>query len=264
MTFYEKKDKLSVNEKIALLTGSGAMEAVNLGKGAGLRMADGPLGVKTENDNSVCFPNPCLIASSFDVDLCYEIGLAMGAEARRSGVNLLLSPAINIKRNPLAGRNFEYYSEDPYLTGKLATAYARGVRETGIGVCVKHFACNNQESKRWVQDSVIDDDTLRNLYLKAFEMLVKAGVADAIMAAYNSVNGIQMNENVYLLESVLRKEWGYDGVVVSDWASVDNIVAAINGGLDLEMCGNASLSVPELTEAYKKGELSDLTIDRHV
>lgn len=186
-----------MQEKITLLTGVSAMEAVDLGEGTALCMADGPCGVKTRDGNAVCFMNTGLMAASWDKELCNEIGEMIGVEALRCGVDLMLVPAINIKRSPLAGRNFEYYSEDPFLTGTLAAEYINGLKKKGVLTCVKHFACNNQESYRWTQNSIVDDDTLRNIYLKAFEIVVKNTKVDCVMAAYNLINGVYACQNKY-------------------------------------------------------------------
>ena len=186
-----KIEEFTIDEKLLLLTGSSAFSAVNLPE-KGLRpiqMTDGPNGVKTQDGDAVCFMNTCLMASSWDREICRETGAMIAREANRCGKDLLLAPAMNIKRNPLAGRIFEYYSEDPYLTGILASEYVKGVQSEGVLTCAKHFACNNQETLRWTQNSIVDEDALRNIYLKAFEMLVANTDVDCIMASYNLVNG---------------------------------------------------------------------------
>ena len=227
-------------------------------------MGDGPYGIKTKDGNTVCFLNTCLMACSWDDEVCYSIGKMLASEVKKHGVDLLLAPAINIKRNPLCGRNFEYYSEDPYLTGKLASSFIKGLKSNGLVVCAKHYACNNQETDRWSQDSIIDDDTLRNVYLKAFEYVVKNTDVDCIMASYNKVNGVYACQNNYLLDGILRKEWGYDGDVMSDWCAAVDIVASVNNGMDLEMPGNVHNSLPKLSKAYKDGELKIEKIDKSV
>ena len=186
-TARQKLKMLTTDEKIQLLSGTEALEALNLPHHGvnGIKMADGPHGVKTKHGNAVCFMNTCLMASSWDDDICYTVGKMLGDEANRNNVDMLLVPAMNIKRTPLDGRNFEYYSEDPYLTGRLATEYVKGIKETGVLVCAKHFACNNQETNRFVQDSIVDEDTMRNIYLRAFEMLLSSADVDSVMASYN-------------------------------------------------------------------------------
>ncbi len=252
---------LSIEKKLGLLTGYDNFSALKINDEPLIRMADGPNGVKTADGDSLCFPNTCLMASSFDKELCFEIGKMLGIEARRHGVNLLLAPNVNIKRNPLAGRNFESYSEDPFVTGALALEFIKGIKSKKVGACIKHYACNNQEHLRWIQNSVIDDDTLRNVYLKAFEMVINGTDVDFVMTAYNKVNGKQCCENEYLLKTILRDEWGYKGAVVSDWASIGDVVQALKNGLDIEMPCNYELTYPKLYKAYASGELTEQEID---
>jgi beta-glucosidase len=253
----DKKSKLkelTIEEKLTLLTGAGAMSAVDLpNRGLdGVWMADGPCGVKTQDGNAVCFMNTGLMAASWDREICYEIGAMIGDEATRCGVDLMLIPAINIKRSPLAGRNFEYYSEDPYLTGTLAAEYVNGLKAQGAITCVKHFACNNQESYRWSQNSILDDDTLRNIYLKAFEIVIKNTQVDSVMAAYNLINGEYACQNKYLLTDILRGEWNFNGVVMSDWCAAADVVQSVKNGMDLEMPGNVRNSLQKLKRRTKR------------
>ncbi len=259
-------EEFTIDEKLLLLTGGDAFSAVNLPK-KGLKpiqMTDGPNGVKTQDGNAVCFMNTCLMASSWDKEICREIGAMIAREANRCGKDLLLAPAINIKRNPLAGRNFEYYSEDPYLTGILASEYVKGAQSEGVLTCAKHFACNNQETLRWTQNSIVDEDSLRNIYLKAFEILVANTDVDCIMASYNLVNGEYSCQNKHLLKDILRDEWGYKGVVMSDWCAISELIPSIQNGLDLEMPGNAHNSFQKLKTAYEKGLVSETVIDEKV
>ncbi len=257
--------KYSIEEKLKMLTGVDGFAAVHPKdvQEPLLRMSDSPIGVKKGGSKAMCYPNPCLVASSFDRELMFQLGKALGTDCRAYNCNLLLAPAVNLKRSPLAGRNFEYYSEDPYLSGVLVGKFVDGLHSEKVGVCVKHFACNNQETARWVQDSVVDDDTLRNVYLKAFEMLVKNNNIETIMSSYNQVNGTYAAENKYLLNDILKGEWGFDGIVISDWASVRNLVNSFNNGLDLEMPNNNN-SFQVLKDAYEKGELSEETINESV
>ena len=226
----QNKLELTEDEKIKILTGDGAMSAVCLQQRnlRGVKMADGPFGVKTANGATICFPNTCLMASSWDRELCYEIGRMLGVEMRRANIDLLLAPAINIKRNPLAGRNFEYYSEDPYVTGVLATEYINGIHSEGGMVCVKHFACNSQEALRWSQDSVVEEDTLRNIYLRAFEIILSSCKVDSVMAAYNKVNGAALVN--YKLTNGLAKSVFSNGVVIYTNLS-NNVVKSPVGNL---------------------------------
>ena len=263
MDYKEKLKELSEREKITLLTGYDGFSAVTLPEKNinGIKTADGPFGLKTQTGDTVCYPNTCLAACSWDAEKCRVIGDYLGRDCVNHGVDLLLAPAINIKRNPLGGRNFEYYSEDPVLTAKLAAGFVKGVKSNGVAVCLKHFACNNQEKNRWVYNCVISDDALRNLYLKAFEILIKSTEIDCVMAAYNRINGVYCCENPYLLKKILREEWGYDGVVVSDWCAADDIVGSFKNGLDLEMPANASATVPALEKALQNGIISQADVD---
>ena len=255
----QKLKMLTTDEKILLLSGTDALEAVKLSHYDiyGIKMADGPNGVKTKDGNAICFMNTCLMACSWDDEICRNIGRMLGNEAVRNGVDMLLAPAMNIKRTPLDGRNFEYYSEDPYLTGRLASEYVKGIKETSVLVCAKHFACNNQETNRFVQDSIIDEDTMRNIYLRAFEMLLLSVDVDSIMASYNKVNGEYACEHKHLLKDILRDEWCYDGVVMSDWCAVSDIVNALQNGLDLEMPGNAHNSFEKIKTALQEQRLTE-------
>ena len=259
-------EEFTIDEKLRLLTGYGGFAALHLPeKGlTPIQMTDGPNGIKTQDGNAVCFMNTCLMACSWDKEICYETGKMIGLEANRCGKDLVLAPAMNIKRNPLAGRNFEYYSEDPYLTGMLATEYVKGLQSEGVLTCAKHFACNNQESFRWVQDSIIDEDTLRNIYLKAFEIVVANTDVDCIMASYNLINGIYSCQNEHLLKDILRDEWGYKGVVMSDWCAISELIPSIQNGLTLEMPGNAHNSVKKLKDAYQNGLITEEQINENV
>lgn len=246
------------NEEIArLLSGASPMKTYDL-KDKGYRsllLSDGPIGVRMEDANgdslagisktlpSTCFPALSTLASSFDSSLLKEIGEAIGLEARHYGVDVLLAPAMNIMRNPLNGRNFEYFSEDPFLTGSLASSYVEGMQSVGTGSSLKHFAANNNETNRFVGDSSIDLRALHDIYLKGFEMAVKKAHPFAIMAAYNRVNGVFCSQNDYLLNDTLRKEWGFDGLVMTDWGGNVNRVEGIKNGCDLEMPGMSLHSV---------------------
>lgn len=257
---------MTMEDKISLLTGSGAFEAVRLPEDEwnGLKMSDGPNGVKTQSGDAICFMNTCLMACSWDSEICHAMGEMLGSECIRCGVDILLAPAMNIKRTPFSGRNFEYYSEDPYLTGTLASAFVAGIGETGVNVCAKHFACNNQESNRFVQDCLVDEDTMRNIYLRAFEILFSNVEVDAVMASYNKINGVYACENEHLLKDVLRDEWGYNGVVMSDWCAVNNVVSALKSGLDLEMPGNLHNSKEKVQVAVSTGQITETEIDKKV
>lgn len=230
-----------------------------------LFLSDGPNGVRKQVDavdhlglsgamQATCFPSTSLIASSWDPDLIRETGKAIARDARRLGVDVLLAPGLNLRRNPLCGRNFEYYSEDPFLSGSLASAFIGGLQEMGVGACVKHFACNNQEDDRLSLDVKIDERTMRELYLTGFEIAVHSADPWMLMTAYNRVNGDYCSENELLLQKVLRGEWSYAGVVVCDWGGVDDRVRSLELGLDLEMPDSGTVNTDRIIEAALKDE----------
>jgi len=191
------------------------------------------------------------------------VGQALAEEAISQEVDVLLGPGVNIKRSPLGGRNFEYFSEDPYLAGELAVGMITGIQEKGVGATIKHFAVNSQEFKRYLLDSEIDERTLREIYLSAFEMAIKKAKPWAVMSAYNRVNGVACAENTELL-GILREEWGFDGLVMSDWAAVHDLVKAIGAGLDLEMHGPQLVDMHALVDAVRSGALGEKVLDRSV
>jgi beta-glucosidase len=238
-------------------------------------MSDGPHGLRKQEKESdhigvnqskaaTCFPPACATACSWDRKLIEEIGKAIGEEALQEGISLVLGPGINIKRNPLCGRNFEYYSEDPYISGELGTAFVNGVEATGIGACVKHYAANNQENKRFFSDSIVDERTLREIYLAAFETAVKKAKPSSVMCAYNKVNGEKCSDNKSLLHDILRNEWGFNGFIVTDWGAMNERIAAFKAGTDLEMPGGTDFFDSDVIKAVKSGELSEEVIDRSV
>ncbi len=235
-------------------------------------VSDGPHGLRkqiTLNDNmgigksvpAVCFPTASALACSFDRDLVYSVGQAMGDACVEEGVSAILGPGANQKRSPLCGRNFEYYSEDPVLSGELAASLIQGVQSTGTGTSLKHFAVNNQEKRRTTVSAVVDERTLRETYLKAFEIAVKKGKPATVMCAYNKVNGTYCSENETLLTNILRDEWGFDGVVVSDWGAVHDRALGVKAGLDLEMPGSRGINDAKIVAAVKAGTLSDGALD---
>ena len=192
------------------------------------------------------------------------MGSALGAEAAAQDVHVVLGPGLNMKRTPLCGRNFEYFSEDPYLAGKMAAAYIRGIQSKGPAACPKHFAVNSQESRRMAVDAVLDERTLREIYLTAFEMAVKEGGAKVIMSSYNRINGTYANENPHLLEDILRNEWGFDGFVVTDWGADNDHVAGVKSGCNLVMPAPGMDAAMELVQAVKTGELDEAVLDQRV
>ena len=240
--------QLSVEEKASLVAGATFWKTAAAPGIAAITVADGPHGVRRTPDSgqdfglgeslpATCFPPATGLSSSWNRDLVERVGQALGDESRAQGVNVLLGPGINIKRSPLCGRNFEYFSEDPLISGELGASYVRGLQSRGVGASLKHFAANNQETNRMTVSAEVDERTLRELYLPAFENVVKREQPWTVMCSYNRINGVYAAENEWLLTKVLREEWGFTGLVVSDWGAVDNRVAALRAGLDLEMPG---------------------------
>lgn len=236
-------------------------------------MCDGPNGLRkqlgqgdhlgiNESIQTVCYPTASAVAASFDRKILTELGEALGEECQAEGVGMLLGPGVNIKRSPLCGRNFEYYSEDPYLSGQLAAAYIRGLQSRGVAACVKHFAANNQETRRMSGSSEVDERTFHEIYLPAFEAAVKEGKTRGIMCAYNAVNGTFCAENRELLTDILRKDWGYEGFVVTDWGAVKDRVKGLNAGLDLEMPGSTEGKTEKIIRAVEEGTLDEAVLDQ--
>jgi len=269
--------QLTLEEKASLVIGSGfwhTAEVDRLGIPR-IMVSDGPHGLRAQLGeldhlglhNSVpatCFPTASALGSSWNDELFRTVGEALGRECVRWGVSVLLGPGINMKRSPLCGRNFEYLSEDPWLAGELATAMVQGVQSQGIGTSVKHYAANNQEDDRLRVSAEVDERTLREIYLPAFERVVKNSQPWTIMCAYNKVNGIYCSEHRWLLTEVLRDEWGFKGLVVSDWGAVHNRVAALLGGLDLEMPPNIGVSDAAVVAAVRSGELDESILEASV
>lgn len=269
--------ELTLLEKSALLSGANVWQSravPRLGIRA-LTLSDGPHGIRKQvgssdhlginaSEPATCFPTAATVANSWDVDLAVQVGEALGAEAVHLGVDVVLGPGLNIKRSPLGGRNFEYFSEDPYLSGALAAAYVRGIQSQGVSACPKHFAVNSQESRRMSSDSVVDERTLREIYLTAFEIVVREASPKALMSAYNKVNGTYAHENAHLLQDVLRSEWGFDGAVVSDWGGSNDAVAAVRAGGTLEMPSPGLDSARQLLAAVREGRLTEADLDARV
>ena len=231
-------------------------------------MSDGPSGLRKQDEQgdhlginesipAVCFPSSAAVASSFDTALAEKLGETLGNECRAENLALLLGPGLNIKRSPLCRRNFEYFSEDPYLSGEMGAALVNGIQSNGVGSCIKHFAANNQETDRMVSDSVMDERTLHEIYLPAFETVVKKAKPLGVMAAYNKLNGTHCSENKELLTDILRKRWGYEGMVVTDWGAVKDRAKGIAAGQDLEMPGGSGRGTNSILSAIKAGTLSE-------
>jgi len=264
--------ELTLHEKACLITGINTWETCAVPR-LGIPtvwMADGPVGLRknlgaalTDSVPASCFPSAAAMAATWNPELIERVGAGIGAEAHANDVTLLLAPGLNLKRHPLGGRNFEYYSEDPLLSGRIAAAFVRGVQSRGVGATLKHFAVNNQEHRRMSINASVDQRTLRELYLRGFEIAVKEGRPRAVMSSYNRINGTYASQNAWLLTEVLRDRWGFDGLVVSDWGAVDDPVASIAAGLDLEMPGNP-LTPAIVVEAVRTGELEEADLDRAV
>ena len=275
MTIQEYVKKMTLEEKCYLLSGKDFWQTRSVKRLgiANMTLSDGPHGLRKQEgagdqlglNGSVpatCFPTAATMANSWDPELCEEMGRYLGEEAASQDVCVLLGPGLNIKRSPLCGRNFEYFSEDPYLAGKMAAAYVRGIQANGVSACPKHFAANSQELRRMASDSVMDERTLREIYLTGFEIAVKEGKAKAIMSSYNRVNGVYANENEHLLQEILRDEWGFDGFVVSDWGASNDHVEGVRAGSHLEMPTTGGDSDLELVEAVKSGRISEEIVDK--
>ena len=266
--------KLNLEQKCALLSGDTVFTTRGY-KNAGvpsITLSDGPNGVRKQagaadhlglnpSVPATCFPTAATVACSWDPALGEEIGRAMGEEAAAQEVAVLLGPGLNTKRSPLCGRNFEYFSEDPYLSGKMAAAYVRGIQSEGISACPKHFAVNSQELRRMASDSVVDERTLRELYLTGFEIVVKEAHPKALMSSYNLINGIYANENAHLLQDILREEWGFDGAVVTDWGGSNDHALGVKNGSTLEMPAPGGDAVRELLAAVRSGKIIEADVD---
>jgi beta-glucosidase len=254
--------QLTLTEKLGILGGTNNMFTIGvprLGIPA-LKMADGPLGTRTDG-SSTAFPAGAALAATWDVQLADQEGICLGRDARSRGDHILLGPAMNIYREPQNGRNFEYLGEDPFLAGQIAAAYVRGVQSQSVAACVKHFVCNNQETQRDTIDAIVDERTLREIYLPAFEAAIKQGQARAVMAAYNQVNGSHMSASGFLLNDVLKNQWKFDGVVMSDWGATHDTLAAANGGLDLEMPTGQYFNAAAIWPLMQSGKITPATID---
>ena len=266
--------KLNLEQKCALLSGDTVFTTRGY-KNAGvppITLSDGPNGVRKQagaadhlglnpSVPATCFPTAATVACSWDPALGEEIGRAMGEEAAAQEVAVLLGPGLNTKRSPLCGRNFEYFSEDPYLSGKMAAAYVRGIQSEGISACPKHFAVNSQELRRMASDSVVDERTLRELYLTGFEIVVEEAHPKALMSSYNLINGIYANENAHLLQDILREEWGFDGAVVTDWGGSNDHALGVKNGSTLEMPAPGGDAVRELLAAVRSGKITEADVD---
>lgn len=277
MNVKELLSQLTLEEKAALLQGKTMWTTWDLPRVElpSIFLSDGPHGLRkqaghadnlglNESIPATCFPTAATMANSWDTELGEKLGQYLGVEAAANDVNILLGPGLNIKRSPLCGRNFEYFSEDPYLAGKMAAAYIRGIQSKGVAACPKHFAANSQELRRMSTDSVVDERTLREIYLTNFEIAVTEGAPKSIMSSYNRVNGVYANENRDLLLDTLRGRWGFDGFVMSDWGASNDHVEGVRNGSALEMPASGLDSAMSLVEAVKSGKLSEADVDERV
>ena len=274
MKHFDMIEKMTLEEKAAFLSGKGEWDTRDIPRLGipSVFCSDGPHGIRkqagagdhlglNESLPATCFPTAATIANSWNVDLGKEIGEALGEEAVVLDVQVLLGPGLNIKRSPLCGRNFEYFSEDPYLSGKMAASYIRGIQSQGVYACPKHFAVNSQELRRMAMNAVLDERALREIYLTGFEIAVKEGGAKAVMSSYNQVNGIYANENQHLLLEILRKEWGFDGIVITDWGGSNDHVKGVKAGSTLEMPAPGLDSARQILSAVKNGALTMEELD---
>jgi beta-glucosidase len=264
--------QMTLEEKVSLCSGADAWHTraiERLGIPA-IRMTDGPHGVRRPYDNdesswpATSYPTAAAAAATWNPELIRRVGAALGRETRSKGCDILLGPAVNIHRTPLCGRNFEYYSEDPYLAGRMAVAYIQGLQSENVGASLKHYACNNSEFERHTISSEVDERTLREIYLPAFQAAVQEAQPWTVMCAYNKINGTWASENPYLLTDILRKEWGFLGFVVSDWGAVHNRIKSSNAGLDLEMPGLGDMPVQILMNAVRQGLVPEAVVDEMV
>ena len=266
--------KLTLEEKCALLSGAETFKTRGMPEHGipQIWLSDGPHGLRKQAGESdhlglnpsvpaTCFPTASAVANSWDAALGEEIGAALGEEAAAQEVSVVLGPGLNMKRNPLCGHSFEYFSEDPYLAGKLAAGYIRGIQSKGVAACPKHFAVNSQETRRMASDSIVDERTLREIYLTGFEIAVKEGHPRSIMSSYNLVNGTYANENKHLLMEILRDEWGFDGAVITDWGGSNDHALGVKNGSTLEMPAPGGDSVRELLAAVESGKITESDID---
>ncbi|WP_078550185.1 beta-glucosidase family protein [Litchfieldia alkalitelluris] len=277
MKYKELIAKMTLEEKASLMSGKDFWQTQNIER-LGINsifLADGPHGIRKQavgadkpglnaGEPATCYPTAATVANSWNAELGEKVGEYLGEEAIAQKVNVLLGPGVNMKRNPLCGRNFEYFSEDPYLAGKMAASYIRGIQSYGVAACVKHFAANNQEERRMSIDTIVDERTLREIYLTAFEIAVKEGKTKSIMSSYNKLNGTYTNENLHLMQDILRGEWDYKGTVITDWGGSNDRIAGLLAGNELEMPTTAGETDQEIIQAIKRGEIKEDVLDECV
>jgi beta-glucosidase len=277
MKHQELIDKMTLEEKCSLLSGKGNFTTKPIDRLdiPSMFLSDGPHGLRKQEGTAdhlglngslpaTCYPTAAALANSWDTELAEELGRHLGAEAAAQGVSVILGPGLNIKRSPLCGRNFEYFSEDPFLSGKMAAAYVRGIQSKGVSACLKHYAANNQELRRMHSDSVLDERSLREIYLTGFEIAVKEGKPLSIMTSYNKVNGVYANEHEHLLKDLLVDEWGFDGLIVTDWGGSNDRVKGLIAGNQLEMPATDGDSDREIAAAVRDGSIPETLVDQRV
>ncbi|HWQ06995.1 MAG TPA: glycoside hydrolase family 3 C-terminal domain-containing protein, partial [Feifaniaceae bacterium] len=277
LQYTELLERMTLEEKASLLSGANFWNTKPVSRLGipSILLTDGPHGLRKQGGKAdhlglnksipaTCFPTASALANSWDVELLERIGACLGEEAAAEGVSVLLGPGLNCKRNPLCGRNFEYFSEDPYLSGKLAAAMVRGIQSQGVSACPKHYAVNSQETRRMVIDEVVDERALREIYLEGFRYAVTEGKPGTIMSSYNRVNGAYANENTHLMRDILYGEWDYDGVVVTDWGGENDRVAGLIAGNQLEMPSSAGMTDREVVAAVESGALDQALLDERV
>ena len=268
-------DQMSLEDKIALCSGKDFWHTKEFEKYGipSIMMTDGPHGLRKQSEKAdmlgvnqsepaTCFPTAVTLGESWNRELIRQVAEAIGEEARAYDVSVVLGPGINIKRNPLCGRNFEYFSEDPFAAGEMGAAYVEGMQSTGTGCSLKHFAANNQEYKRFSSDSQIDERTLREIYLAGFERVVRNAQPKTVMCSYNKINGTYSSDNAHLLTEILREEWGFQGMVVTDWGAMNDRANGFSAGCDLSMPGGAASVDEEAMNAIREERLSEDSVDR--
>ena len=266
--------QMTLEEKCHLLSGRDFWQTQSVRRLGieNMTLSDGPHGIRKQEGAgdqlgingslpATCYPTAATMANSWDPALGEELGRYLGEEAASQDVCVLLGPGLNIKRNPFCGRNFEYFSEDPYLAGKMAAGYIRGIQANGVSACPKHFAANNMELRRMASDSVMDERTLREIYLTNFEIAVKEGHPKSIMSSYNMVNEVYANENAHLLQEIMRDDWGFDGFVVSDWGANNDFVEGVRAGSHLEMPSSGGDGPNQLMKAVQEGRITEREVD---
>ncbi|CAG1003127.1 beta-glucosidase [Anaerolineales bacterium] len=269
--------QMTLEEKASLCSGLSFwyLKGIERLKVPSIMVTDGPHGLRkqageadhvglNESDPATCFPTASALAATWNRDLIFEVGKALGQECRQEKVGVILGPGVNIKRSPLCGRNFEYFSEDPYLTGEIAKSHINGVQSQGVGTSMKHYALNNQEHRRMTTDSVVDERAMREIYLAGYEIAVKEAQPWTLMCSYNKINGTYACENKYLMTDILKEEWGHQGLVVTDWGAMNERVDALNAGVELEMPGTPNGNDERIIAAVKSGELDVTVLDRAV